>query len=37
MSRSTIGYNEAAQETMKGMSNVTAYLPACNARRKLLQ
>jgi hypothetical protein len=37
MSRSTIGYNEAAQETMKSMSNVTAYLPACNARRKLLR
>jgi hypothetical protein len=36
MPLSTIGYNEAAQETMKSMSNVTAYLPARNARRKLL-
>jgi len=37
MPRSTIGYNEAAQETMKSMSKVTAHLPACNARRKLLR
>jgi hypothetical protein len=37
MSRSAIGYNEGAQETMNSFSNVRKYSPPCGAASKLLR
>jgi hypothetical protein len=37
MPRSTIGYNEGAQETMKSFSNIRTYSPPYSAGNGLLR